>query len=72
MFIADNWKDYEVIDGKKEGRLAGDGVFDYEYLFKYAKKYTPVINAILETNSEDNFKNTAEKILSIWDSTVTE
>ena len=35
-------------------------------------KNTPVINAILETNSEDNFKNTAEKILSIWDSTVTE
>lgn len=67
-----HFKDYEVIDGKKEGRLAGDGVFDYEYLFKYAKKYTPVINAILETNNEDNFKNTAEKILSIWDSTVAE
>ena len=62
-----HFKDFEVIDGKKEGRLAGDGVYDYEYLFKYAKEYSPVINAILETNSEDNFGATAAKIKAIWD-----
>ena len=61
-----HFKDFEVIDGKKEGRLAGDGVYDYEYLFKYAKEYSPVINAILETNSEENFGATAEKIRAIW------
>lgn len=61
-----HFKDYEVIDGVKEGRLAGDGVLDYEYLFKYAKKYSPVINCILETNNEENFAATRDKIMAIW------
>ncbi len=65
-----HFKDYEVIDGVKEGRLAGDGVFDFAYLFKYAKKYSPVINCILETNSEENFGATKSKIKAIWDNTV--
>lgn len=62
-----HFKDYEVIDGVKEGRLAGDGVLDYEYLFKYAKKYSPVINCILETNNEENFAATRDKIKAIWE-----
>lgn len=62
-----HFKDYEVIDGVKEGRLAGDGVLDYEYLFKYAKQYSPVINCILETNNEENFAATCDKIKAIWD-----
>lgn len=65
-----HFKDYEVVDGVKEGRLAGDGVLDYEYLFKYAKKYSPVINCILETNNEENFGSTMTKIKTIWDNTV--
>lgn len=65
-----HFKDFEVVNGVKEGRLTADGVYDYEYLFKYAKRYTPVINAILETNSEDNFEATAEKITKIWNNTV--
>lgn len=65
-----HFKDYEVVDGVKEGRLAGDGVYDFEYLFKYAKKYSPVINAIFETNSEDNFGDTAKKLKDIWDNTT--
>ena len=63
-----HFKDYEVIDGKKEGRLACDGVFDYDYLFKYVKRYSPFIDAILETNSEYNFKDTAEKVKKRWNS----
>lgn len=64
-----HFKDYEVIDGVKEGRLAGDGVLDYEYLFKYAKQYSPVMNCILETCSEENFGDTMKKIKNIWDNT---
>lgn len=62
-----HFKDYEVVNGVKEGRLAGDGVLDYEYLFKYAKKYSPVINCILETNNEENFAATRDKIKAIWE-----
>lgn len=65
-----HFKDYEVVDGVKEGRLAGDGVYDFGYLFKYAKQYSPVINAILETNNEDNYNDTVSKIQEIWDNTV--
>lgn len=65
-----HFKDYEVIDGVKEGRLAGDGVLDYEYLFKYAKRYSPAINCILETNNEENFAATRDKIKAIWNNTI--
>lgn len=64
-----HFKDYIVKDGIKEGRLAGDGVYDYKYLFGYVKKYSPVINAILETNNEENYGETAAKITDIWNNT---
>lgn len=64
-----HFKDYRVEDGKKIPLLAAEGVLDYEYLFRYVHQFSPCIDAVFETTTEETFADCKARMQSLWERT---
>lgn len=61
--VAIHAKDYQVVDGKKDGTLpSGKGLLNYPLLFDLIKNYKPWIHVLLENNTPQTMKESVQFI----------
>lgn len=64
--VAVHAKDYQIIEGKKDGTLpSGKGLLNYPLLFDLIKNYKPWIHVLLENNTPETMTETVNFINKI-------
>ena len=65
-------KDFALIDGEVKYAQVGEGLFNYENLFKHLKGRKPHITMLIENSSEERFHSDCEYLQKIYDSVSAE
>jgi len=60
-------KDFRIEDGNVKFEKVGDGLFNYEPLFKFIKENKPHITMLIENSNEERFKRDCEYLKAIYD-----
>ena len=60
-------KDFALVDGVVKYAQVGEGLFNYEHLFKHLKFKKPHITMLIENSNEERFHSDCEFLEKIYD-----
>lgn len=61
-------KDFKIEDNEVKYEQVGDGLFNYEHLFRHVKAKKPHITMLIENSNEARYKSDCEYLQKIYDS----
>ncbi len=65
-------KDFALVDGQVKYAQVGEGLFNYENLFRHLKFKKPHITMLIENSNEERFHSDCEYLQKIYDSVTEE